>query len=65
MIEVAASTVFGFVTSVILGMIVYPMFGHKFSLLSNIGLTAVFTVWSIIRSYMLRRFFNWYFYREK
>lgn len=65
LIEVAISTLLAFVTSVMLGWLVYPLFGHKFSLLSNVGLTLVFTAWSVFRSYWTRRFFNWYFYKGK
>lgn len=64
LIEVAISTVVGFVTSTLFGMVLYPLFGHKFSVLQNVGLTLCFTVWSFIRSYYMRRFFNWLFSRK-
>lgn len=38
--------------------IIYPMFGHSFSTAQNAGLTAVFTVASIIRGYAVRRWMN-------
>ena len=65
LIEVAASTFIAFWLSVLVGYFTYPIFGHKFSVLDNIALTSIFTVWSMIRSYWLRRFFNWYFTGRK
>ncbi len=61
LLEVVVSTFVAFWLSVLVGYFTYPLFGHKFSVLDNMALTSVFTVWSMIRSYWLRRFFNWYF----
>ena len=57
--EVICSTVFAMALSVALGMIVYPLFGHRFSAADNVWITAIFTVVSIIRSYWTRRLFNY------
>ena len=46
------------VVSVCLSFVVYPLFGHAFTLAQNVGLTLVFTVASIVRSYAVRRYFN-------
>jgi len=57
-IEATINTGIGFVMSILLSMIVYPMFGHAFTLAQNVGITAIFTIASIARSYCVRRWFN-------
>lgn len=56
--EVLAGTAFGFVASVVIGHYVYIAYGHQFTVADNTQITAIFTVWSIFRSYAVRRFFN-------
>lgn len=51
-------TAVGFVISIALSIIVYPMFGHTFTLAQNAGITAIFTAASILRGYVIRRYFN-------
>jgi hypothetical protein len=47
----------GFIVSVGLTAVVMPVFGHEVTLAQNIGITSIFTVASIVRSYALRRLF--------
>lgn len=58
LIEACIGTAIGFVMSMLLSLIVYPMHGHSFSLVQNLSITAIFTVASIARSYIVRRYFN-------
>lgn len=58
LIEAAISTAIGFVISIALALIVYPMFGHSFTLAQNFWITVIFTVASIARSYAVRRWAN-------
>lgn len=58
-VEVVCSTVVAFAISVCAGQFIYPAFGMPTTWVSNAGVTATFTVISIIRSYVSRRFFNW------
>lgn len=58
LIEAWTGTVVGFVLSLGLSAVVFPMFGHAFTLAQNFWSTAIFTVASIARSYALRRMFN-------
>lgn len=60
LIEACAHTGIGFVISIALSLIIYPIFGHAFSLSENIGITLIFTAASMIRGYVIRRFFNSY-----
>lgn len=58
LVETIINTAIGFVTSIVLSLIVYPMFGHNFTLTQNAGITAIFTAASIARGYVVRRWFN-------
>ena len=58
MIETCAGVSIGFAVSVALSLVVYPLFGHAFTLSENIGITIIFTVASIVRGYLVRRAFN-------
>lgn len=56
--EACINTAIGFAINLALAPIVYPLFGHAFTLSQNIGLTLVFTVVSVLRGYAVRRWFN-------
>jgi len=58
MIETVAGVAIGFVVSVAASFVVYPLFGHSFTLSQNIGITIIFTVRSFVRGYVVRRAFN-------
>lgn len=58
-LEAAANTAVGFVLSVALGQMIFPAFGAAISLKQNFVITAAFTVLSFVRSYLVRRAFNW------
>ena len=58
MTETVSGVAIGFAVSIALSYIVYPMFGHGFTLSQNIGITVIFTVASIARGYIVRRVFN-------
>ena len=58
LIEACINTAIGFMTTLVLAPIVYPLFGHSFTLAQNLGITAIFTVMSILRGYAVRRWFN-------
>lgn len=56
--EACIGTGIGFALSLLSSPIVYPLFGHSFTLGQNIGITVVFTALSVARSYAVRRWFN-------
>ena len=58
LIEACINTAIGFLTTLVLVFIVYPLFGHTFTLAQNLGITAIFTVVSVLRGYAVRRWFN-------
>lgn len=49
----------GFVTAFLVWqLIAAPLWGYEITLLDNLGLTTIFTVVSVVRSYIWRRFFE-------
>lgn len=49
----------GLAVSMIANRVVFPAYGFHVSLSANVQITAIYTVISLVRSYCLRRFFNW------
>lgn len=58
-IEAVVNTGLGFGISVVAGVLVYPLFGVTFRLYELTAITAIFTVLSIVRGYIVRRIFVW------
>ncbi len=59
-IEAAMNTGIGYLISVGIGQIVYPIFGYPITLRDNFALTAIFVAVSYARSLGLRRLFERY-----
>lgn len=59
LVETVVGVAIGFVLSMLLSIVVYPLHGHHFTLAQNASITVIFTVASIVRGYGVRRFFNW------
>jgi hypothetical protein len=57
-IEALTNVVAGFLTSMLIQALVYPLFGIKTSLSTDFYITIIFLVVSYIRSYLFRRLFN-------
>lgn len=58
-IEQIVNTVIGFCISMaVWAWIVAPLWDYDPSFMDNLGITAIFTVTSILRGYVLRRVFN-------
>lgn len=58
LIEAVANTAIGFAVSLAATVIVLPAFGQSPTFGESAGITACFTILSILRQYALRRFFN-------
>ena len=58
LVEATANIVVGYCLAVLTQVIVFPLFGLSVSLGENLGIGAVFTVVSLVRSFTLRRAFN-------
>ena len=56
--ETCVGIAIGFVVSLGINAVVMPAYGHHVTMADNLGMTAIFTVASIARSYLVRRAFN-------
>jgi putative flippase GtrA len=59
LLETLASIAIGFVVSLGITAVVLPAYGMPVSWQSNVQITAIFTVASILRGYAVRRVFVW------
>jgi uncharacterized membrane protein (DUF2068 family) len=57
--ETTVNMIVGFWLSVLVQMIVFPLYGYELKLHDNMAIVALFTITSMARSYVLRRIFNW------
>lgn len=60
LIEAGANVTLGYLIAVATQGIVFPWFGLKVSLGDNLAISAVFTGLSLLRSYALRRLFDYW-----
>jgi low affinity Fe/Cu permease len=58
LIEQILNVASGFVLSVLVWQTVGPLFGYEVTIAANLGITSIFTVVSVVRGYIWRRFFN-------
>ncbi len=58
LIEAIMNIIIGFSINFIANMTFFPLFGWEISTSQNIGLGAIYTIISLIRSYLIRRYFN-------
>lgn len=59
-IEACVGTVIGLGVAVLANWLILPLFGFDASWGQSVWIAIVFTVISCIRSYLIRRLFNWY-----
>ena len=58
LVEAVANVAVGYGVAVVTQIVVFPVFGLHTTLAQNLKMGAVFTVVSIVRSYVLRRLFE-------
>ena len=58
LVEVLLNTVIGWLTAIITQIIIFPLFDIHVSFSEQIGISLIFTTIAIVRSYMIRRWFN-------
>lgn len=63
--ETATNIILGFGMSMLINGVLLPSMGFHVTAAQNLEIVAIFTVVSVIRSYSLRRFFNWLAVRFK
>lgn len=59
LMEAVVNTTTGYIISLITQLLVFPFFGVHMALSQNMLLVGVFTIISIVRSYVWRRVFNY------
>lgn len=59
-IEAFVNVLIGYLVSVLANILILPMFGYDVSLPDSFAIGAAFTVVSLLRSYAVRRFFNFW-----
>jgi hypothetical protein len=57
-IEASVNTAIGYVVGVISQLFIFPAFGIRIPLGTDLAICAWFTAISLVRSYILRRWFN-------
>ncbi len=57
-IEACINVVIGFTINYIANLLIFPLFGMSISLSDNLLLGIIYTLISIARSYIIRRWFN-------
>lgn len=58
LIEALFNVVIGFSINYFANLAVFPLFGFHISLAANFWMGCIYTVISIVRSYVIRRWFN-------
>lgn len=60
LIEAAINVALGYMVALGAQLVVFPWFSINIPMSSNIAIGIIFTLVSLVRSYALRRFFNWF-----
>ena len=58
LIESLTSTTIGWLIGVILNLTVLPLFDYNITVIDSLWVSLIFTVVSVIRGYVIRRWFN-------
>jgi hypothetical protein len=64
-IEAMANIAIGWTLSLGVTAVVLPAFGHKVTMEENVYMTSIFTIVSLMRSYAVRRYFNYIHSQKK
>ena len=57
-IESLTSTTIGIIIGIVLNVTILPIFGYPVSLSDSLWISVIFTAVSVIRGYVVRRWFN-------
>ena len=58
-LEAATNVAIGYLVSVLANVLILPLFGYNVTIGDSFAIGLAFTVVSLLRSYLLRRVFNW------
>lgn len=59
LIETFVNILIGYIVAIAAQVIVFPWFGIEADFDTNIKIGVIFTLVSVVRTYVVRRFFNW------
>lgn len=62
-VEACMNVLIGFCINFGANFIIFPLFGWQLSLTDNLKVGIIYTVISIARSYVIRRWFNYYIHK--
>ena len=57
--EAATNVAIGYLVSVLANVLILPLFGYNVTIGDSFAIGLAFTLVSLVRSYLLRRAFNW------
>lgn len=60
MLEVILNVTIGYIIAILTQMLVFPLFGIQVTFTNQLAIGGIFTAVSIVRSYYVRRMFNWF-----
>ena len=60
LLEVVLNVTIGYVIAILTQMAVFPLFGIQVAFHNQLAIGGIFTAVSIVRSYYVRRLFNWF-----
>ncbi len=58
-IEAIVNIIVGYTVNIMANFAIFPLFGWEITLQQNLMMGVFYTVVSFVRSYALRRFYNW------
>jgi hypothetical protein len=58
LIEALLNVLVGYGINFVANLLILPLFGFNVTLTQNLAIGAIFTAISIVRSYLIRRYFN-------
>lgn len=59
-LEAVAGNAIAFIIGVVANIVVLPLFGCHVDTSQSIMITAIFSAISLVRTYLVRRMFNWF-----
>jgi hypothetical protein len=58
-VEASLNVLIGYLVSVLANILILPLFGYDVTIADSFAIGLAFTAVSLVRSYALRRWFNW------
>jgi hypothetical protein len=59
-VEASFNVLIGYLVSVLANILILPLFGYDVTVADSFAIGLAFTAVSLVRSYALRRIFNWF-----